>query len=440
MDIESIKSKVGDAVNKAKTSAQAAVASGNEKFQAAGGVDGMKSKAASFLTEVKTNFKADEGAVGVRKFQSMFVNLWKSGMAGKVALIACSVVILMLVSPIIMGGGTSSVGGDSDSADRELSTPSDTLVVKKMYMRMPGDDAVVACRQMIGDAKDLVVVDFRKGIKWREGELEAKQREYDTWVAIAKTNVVMMQKHTAHQKMRGEYIRSGKYTDNQIDAMGLKAYSYDEFYKTMMADKKLMANFDPEQANEEEVKKWLVRGPKSEHHYPPQELRVMPKKLIQVSYKDDSKKEDELTPLCNVWVTDEDKVEILYFYEDGLDRLFNAADLTDTEFAQLLVKNYPDISNLEPDVKVKPVASGFYPNACGDVRDTTWLYKDPRGFEVKFFERACYDGAGEKVNLKKYKNSRDANLQIALGAYEYHKPQRYLRIAAIKAEDERKFD
>lgn len=54
-------------------------------------------KGKTVLDEIKTNFKADEGAVGFKKFKSRFFNLWKSGITGKGALIASITTILILI-------------------------------------------------------------------------------------------------------------------------------------------------------------------------------------------------------------------------------------------------------------------------------------------------------------------------------------------------------
>ena len=69
-------------------------------------VQNAKAKLSRALTDIKANFKPDDGAVGVKKIQSMFVNLWKSGMNGKVALIASSFIVLLLLSSCL--GGSSS--------------------------------------------------------------------------------------------------------------------------------------------------------------------------------------------------------------------------------------------------------------------------------------------------------------------------------------------
>ena len=65
--------------------------------------DTVLPKVKSALSEIKTNFKADEGTTGFPKVKSMFVNLWKSGTVGKAALIAAAVIILLL--PWVFGGG-----------------------------------------------------------------------------------------------------------------------------------------------------------------------------------------------------------------------------------------------------------------------------------------------------------------------------------------------
>ncbi len=63
-------------------------------------------KAKVALSEIKVNFKADEGTTGFPKVKSMFVNLWKSGNVGRGALVGAAIVfvsaILFLV-PTVTG-------------------------------------------------------------------------------------------------------------------------------------------------------------------------------------------------------------------------------------------------------------------------------------------------------------------------------------------------
>ena len=105
-----------------------------------------------------------------------FMNRWKSGAVGALTLIVGSVVVI----------------GCGDSSDgTSASVPKDTLVVKGLYMGMPGDDAVKACKEMVGSSKDLVVVDFRNGIE-REKDEETKAREkkeYEETVKLAEADI-----------------------------------------------------------------------------------------------------------------------------------------------------------------------------------------------------------------------------------------------------------
>ena len=75
-----------------------------DKEKAKEALNGAKEKAKGVLAEIKANFKADEGAEGVKKYKSMFVNLWKSGMTGKVAVVVFFVAVMLLLN-LIVGGG-----------------------------------------------------------------------------------------------------------------------------------------------------------------------------------------------------------------------------------------------------------------------------------------------------------------------------------------------
>lgn len=56
-----------------------------------------REKFSEAISDIKTNFKPDDGTIGVKKLQSMFVNLWKSGNNGKVAVgVSCFAVLLVL--------------------------------------------------------------------------------------------------------------------------------------------------------------------------------------------------------------------------------------------------------------------------------------------------------------------------------------------------------
>ena len=184
MNQEDIKKKLDEA----KDSAQNALSGikvrlkDMDKEKAKEALSGAKEKAKVALAEIKANFKADEGAEGVKKYQSMFKNLWKSGTTGKATLVAASFVVLLLFKSIFLGGGTSDVGeGFEDSTSEDV----DTLVMKGLYMRQPGDDALTACKKIVSSAKDLVAVDFRKGIE-REKDEATKAADKKKWGELVK--------------------------------------------------------------------------------------------------------------------------------------------------------------------------------------------------------------------------------------------------------------
>lgn len=186
MDIGSAKSKLGEVVKKAKTVTQDAVANGKTKFDEAGGIVGLKAKALATAAEIKANFKADEGATGARKFLSMFTNLWTSGTAGKTALVASSAVLLLLLAAV-------SRDGDGNGAQRNGKTTkaNNTFAIKGLSIGMSGDDAVEACKKIVGNSKDIAVIDFRNGYarKKDEATLAKEKAAYDENVAAAQKDV-----------------------------------------------------------------------------------------------------------------------------------------------------------------------------------------------------------------------------------------------------------
>ena len=70
----------------------------------------VSSKLKASLCEVRDNFNADDGATGFQGVKSKFVNLWKSGTPGRVAIIICFLVLLQLLCAICGGIGTNSDG------------------------------------------------------------------------------------------------------------------------------------------------------------------------------------------------------------------------------------------------------------------------------------------------------------------------------------------
>ena len=96
----------------------------------------------------------------------------------------CLVGLFMLLSMVFAGCSKSDAesGGDENSSSTKgasvakvssatkRSAPKDTLVIKGLYMRMSGDDALAACKEITASSKDLVVVDFRNGIEVEKDE------------------------------------------------------------------------------------------------------------------------------------------------------------------------------------------------------------------------------------------------------------------------------
>ena len=182
-----------------------------------------------------------------------------------------------------------------------------------------------------------------------------------------------------------------------------------------------------EVAKEEVVKNWLAaRG-----HFPPSDKLILAKKnLIHVAIKKKGIRDDKLPGLVSVWIDNAGNVKEAYFNGDGMNRLFNAGDLSTEEFAQSLVNNYSEIPSLEPKVQRENPGRGT-------IKSTTWIYKDPKGYQVKLFERAYYNNDGVKYNEKMLES--DAEVAMALSLVG-KLPTRYFTIFAIKPESARKFD
>ena len=121
-------------------------------------------KAKSALSEIKANFKADEGTTGFPKIKSMFVNLWKSGVAGKCALTACALIVLCLISPLFLGCGAESddladASGNTESKEvssRNSKEPS----VKGLRLGMSYNEAIEACNKLISGKSDFKLKEY----------------------------------------------------------------------------------------------------------------------------------------------------------------------------------------------------------------------------------------------------------------------------------------
>lgn len=503
-----------------------------EKAKAA--MNGAKEKAKAALSEIKTNFKADEGTEGVKKYKSMFANLWKSGTTGKATLVAASIVVLLLFKSIFFGG--SSDGGFDSSKSVDV----DTLVMKGLYMRQPGDEALKACKKIVSSSKNLVVVDFRNGIE-REKDEATKAAEKKNWDDNIKKGKEDIEKFMKWTTSRGEPYDPANYwkfcgkqlelsldfehgaaimwprtalntamisfaqlyglqvewmltgakgnmlgqskndpgllpgpeeakkvkptqIKQAIELLPLPPFSKDtgcdvlskrrdsvvgsEKYRKELLDKNGLvesSGWKPgpwarlvlkntngvEVSKEDVVKNWLAaRG-----YYPPSDKMIIAKKnLIEIAIREDGKREDELKGICFVWINDEGKVKEVYFKEEGMARIFNAGDLSTEEFAQALLKNYSDIPSFEADVKIGVESN----DGLMRLKTYTWIYKDPRGFQVKLLDSAYYDHNGQKISMKALTK---ANNEVAIGATLLAGDEkRWFSITAIKPESARKFD
>lgn len=182
-----------------------------------------------------------------------------------------------------------------------------------------------------------------------------------------------------------------------------------------------------EVAKEEVVKNWLAaRG-----QFPPSDKLIIPRKnLIQVAVKKNGIREDKLPGLVSVWIDNAGNVKEAYFNEDGMDRLFNARDLSTEEFAQALVNKYSGIPSLEPKILREDPGRGI-------IQSTTWIHKDPKGYQVKLFERVYLNNNGVKYNKRMLEN--DVEVAMALSLVD-KLPTKYFTFFAIKPESARKFD
>ncbi len=332
--------------------------------------------------ESTDDIKAHEGAKSFRRIWNMFINPM-----GAICKVAVIVVLLIFVSAAGGCGNSENNASDSNATGKSASkrhVPSDTLVVKGLYMGMPGDDALEACKEMVASSKDLVVVDFRKGFEVEKevglGKYEEKQEA--AWFT--------------NQMKRADMSNEGV-SESELVKMGLKGCSREEWMKAHPPSEKEVAE------SKKKIKEVLNK-----------------KNLIQISFKKDGTREDQLKGLCLVWINDQGNVKEVYFNERGMARLFNAGDLSSKEFAQALVNNYSEIPNLKSNVK-----KSEYTDNGGYTQDNIWLYKDPRGFQVKLFERVYFTGDGKRYDYKEA---------------GWFGAKRFLSISAIKPESARKFD
>ena len=109
-------------------------------------------KAKVALSEIRANFKSDEGATGVRKIQSMFVNLWKSGQNGRVALVASTVAFAVVV--VIGSLFCCSEDNDADIVGNIVANMV-TIIPGKNYMMSKYEVTQAQWKYVMGDCQSL---------------------------------------------------------------------------------------------------------------------------------------------------------------------------------------------------------------------------------------------------------------------------------------------
>ena len=75
----------------------------------------------------------------------------------------------------------------------------------------------------------------------------------------------------------------------------------------------------------------------------------------------------------------------------------------------------------------------------GHIETTSWIYKDPKGYQVKLFERAYVNRNGRRYTSDKKLFNSNAEVSYYLSMAN-KAPQKFLSISTIKPESARKFD
>ena len=180
------------------------------------------------------------------------------------------------------------------------------------------------------------------------------------------------------------------------------------------------------------AKNWLdVMG----QHQPSDKVMIPKKNLIKIAFKEDGVREDQLKSLCSVWIDKQGNVMETYYTEQGMNRFFNAGDLSGEEFAQSLVDNYSGIPDMKSESNEEMQT---FDEGTVEVKTSTWVHKDPTGYQVKVFERSAYLNNGI-VSVNARKAAKDSALSLFLSVAN-KEPMKYFTITAIKPESARKFD
>ena len=223
--------------------------------------------------------------------------------------------------------------------------------------------------------------------------------------------------YTEHCKTRDKLISRGL-GEGEINKRGFYDLTFDE-YKSKFRNK-----FRKELVDVNEVLKKVGN--------PPSELKYAPQKQIRISFKNGEGIDLNWPSLCFVYLDDDESVKEVFFNEDGVNKLFNASDLSTEEIVRMLVDNYDGIPSMSSDVQVETTERGL-------IKSNSWVYKSPKGYQVDVFEREVFDSNGRKYSRKMLDQDTlwALNLKWSLnGKY----PKRYLDFKAITKESERKFD
>lgn len=286
------------------------------------------------------------------------------------------------------------------------------LVVKGLSVGMSGDDAVEACKKIVGEATDIAVLDFRNGIvREKDAATIAKEKKsFETAVLKAKWN--------AHLAKREELLLSGKSND-EVNKMGYKVCSFDEFVEKN-------PGLDPyELLNDPSIKEALAKQGKN----PPSATVTLPKKnVISIRLRNNKRTEDEWKTLCSVWIDNSGNVKEVYFTEAGLNRLFNAKNISTTELADLLVKNYKGIPSLNKTVRTESETR----DGSVAMKTFTWIYKG-KDYQVKLLECDFFDQNDRKFDIH-------PDLGLAMVSQANKQCDKYLAITAVDPATAPKFD
>lgn len=162
---------------------------------------------------------------------------------------------------------------------------------------------------------------------------------------------------------------------------------------------------------------------------PPSDMFTLPKKnVISIRLRNNKRTEDEWKPLCSVWIDNSGNVKEVYFTEAGLNRLFNAKNISTTELADLLVKNYKGIPSLNKTVMTESETR----DGSVAMKTFTWIYKG-KDYQVKLLECDFFDQNDRKFDIRP-----DLGMAMATQANKFC--EKYLAITAVDQSSAPKFD